>query len=225
MLAMIPARGGSKGLPGKNIRPLNGKPLIAYTIEAALGSSSISKTIVDTDSMEIAKIAEYYGAGIPYLRPAKLATDTASSRDVCLHSLEWFEKRGISWKEFVILQPTSPFRGACHIDEAANLFYDGTVYSVISVTEYSHPIQWAVQMREDGMLTNLQPMPTQRQTAEKYFHPNGAIYMFKTEAYKTKQSKNFEKTKGYVMSSEFSLDIDTPADFQYAEWLMTDRKP
>lgn len=225
MLAIIPARGGSKGLPGKNIRPLNGEPLIAYTIKAALGSSSISKTIVDTNSPEIADIARFYGAETPYLRPAALAGDTASTRDVCLHSLKWFEDhQGISWKEFVILQPTSPFRESRHIDEAVKLFYRDNIDSVISVTEYMHPIQWAVQLNEHGMLVKLQQMPNQRQMAEKYYHPNGAIYIYKTEAYKINSEKIFEKTKGYVMPNEISIDIDTLADFQYAQWLMSKQK-
>src|SRR5690606_22892236 len=149
--AIIPARGGSKGLPGKNVKLLNGKPMIAYTIEAALNSKSISRVIVSTDDIAIAEVAKSYGAEVPFMRPVDLATDDAKSIDVYTYTIKRLEKEeDILIREIIVLQPTSPFRTAQHIDEAIELYLEKKADSVISYCNEHHPIFWHKYIKEDG---------------------------------------------------------------------------
>ena len=140
MIAPIPARGGSKGLPGKNTMLLVGKPLIAYAIESALNSKYISEVYVSTDSKEIAEIAKKYGAKVPFLRPMYLATDEALAVDTYIFMLDKWQESGKNVDSLIILQPTSPLRTSANIDEAIELFHSKNGSSVISYTEESHPI-------------------------------------------------------------------------------------
>lgn len=222
MIAIIPARGGSKGLPGKNIKLLNGKPLIAYTIECALRSDKITHVVVSTDSNEIAEIALKYGAEVPFLRPYYLATDDARAIDnykYTIRRLSEFYNEEI--ESFVVLQPTSPLRIPQDIDNAISLFNNKNADSVISYTEEAHPISWHKFLDDTGRLINIfDDTIANRQELRKSYYPNGAIYVFKRsiiehDLYYT------DKTFAYVMPRNRSIDIDYIEDFQYAEFLLS----
>ena len=220
MIAIIPARGGSKGLPGKNIRLLNGKPLIAHTIEAALNSKKISRVILSTDDPEIAVIGKQYGAEVPFLRPAYLASDTAKAIDTYIYTLnKLFETEGLEIKEFSVLQPTSPFRTAQHIDESIKLFYSKNADSVISFCEEHHPIVWHKHINSEGKISPIfDERINNRQDEKKSYYPNGAIYLFKKSNLQIGKYYT-DNTYAYVMSRQSSIDIDTLEDFKYAEFL------
>lgn len=220
MIAIITARGGSKGLPGKNIKELNGKPLIAYTIEAALNSKYVTKVIVNTDDAEIAAVSEQYGAEIPFLRPIELASDKATSLDVLKHTVGWYRQHDISIEEFVLLQPTSPLRNHSHIDEAIELYKSKNADAIISFCQESHPVYWHKFIDDNGKISevfNTVSMP--RQSYRPTFLPNGAIYILKSILLE-KGKFYTEKTYGYIMERKFSIDIDTLEDFEYAEFLL-----
>jgi CMP-N,N'-diacetyllegionaminic acid synthase len=218
MIAIITARGGSKSLPRKNVLPFCGKPLIAHTIEAAKNSSAIDQIFVSTDDEEIAGISQEFGAEVPYMRPAELATDSASSRDVILHALLFFEAQGRPVDAFCLLQPTSPLRTAVDINGAFSVFHEKRADSVLSVTPYDHPIQWAVEIRDNGILQpREQGKATRRQELVEYYRPNGAVYMFQTDFFKNSVGYFGPHSYGYIMPPERSVDIDTPLDFVAAE--------
>lgn len=153
-LAIIPARGGSKGLPGKNIKNLNGKPLIAYSIEAAIEANIFDKIIVSTDSEEIAKIALKYGAEVPFLRPRELATDNANSMDALFHAIEFLKEQGEIYDYIMKLQPTSPLRTKKEILESVELLFEKSAESIISVSECQHYPLWANTLNEEKAMNN-----------------------------------------------------------------------
>ncbi len=223
MIAIIPARGGSKGLPGKNIKPMNGKPLIAYTIEAAIKSKNIDRVIVSTDDEEIAKVSQQFGGEIPFMRPAELATDTAGSIDVFKYTLERLESdEGIVLNNFVVLQPTSPLRTAQHIDEAITLFFEKKANAVVSYCREAHPIFWHKYLAENGKLENIfngDYYGKGRQEIRTTYYPNGAIYVFNKEYIFNNDDYSVD-CYPYIMDRMFSIDIDTIDDFRYAEFLM-----
>lgn len=222
MIAIIPARGGSKGLAGKNIKELVGKPLIAYTIEAAKAAEGISQVIISTDNAKIAKIATDYGAECPFMRPAELASDTAKSIDTYLYTMARMEElSGQPIEEFMVLQPTSPLRNAQHIDEAIQLFRSKEAESVVSYVEEAHPINWHRFLDEEGRIEDVftDHALLNRQDYRKTYYPNGAIYIFKHEL--VKEGKYYsEKSFAYVMDKKYSVDIDTQEDFEYAQHLL-----
>lgn len=224
MIAIIPARGGSKGLPGKNIKELNGKPLIAYTIEAAMQAEKISDVFVTTDSLEIAEIAIKYGAKIPFMRPEELATDTASAVDVYIHAMDYFNSIGINDKHYMILLPTAPLRDAKNIDEAIAKFEEASATTLISVTDAPVPISWFLKKDQQDMLCNAnftnEDISLNRQNNEKYYVPNGAIYILEYNLLKSKRTYYTKNTVAYIMSREKSIDIDEKLDFQFAEYLL-----
>lgn len=225
MLAIIPARGGSKGLPGKNIRSLNGLPLIAYSILAAKGSRYITKVIVSTDSQEIYDVAMESGADSSFLRPAELATDDAKAMDTYLYTLDRLRTDfGLNYEELVVLQPTSPLRTSKDIDAAIELFKNKGADSVISYTEEHHPVVWHKYLRDDQTLESIFPETLDnRQAHRPSVYPNGAVYVFKQSLLKNR-SYSSEKTYAYVMPRSRSVDIDTLEDFQYASFLMKESK-
>lgn len=214
ILAMIPARGGSKGIKDKNITPLAGKPLITYTIEAALQSRYIDRVVVSTDSETIAAVARAAGADVPFLRPAELASDTAKSIDAVLHCIEFVGDYTI----FVLLQPTSPLRTAEDIDAAIEIFIAHGEKGLCSVNEISdHPILTRT-MDGDGML---QPLlntnsTVRRQDMPAFYHVNGAIYINRIDEINRDTSFN-DNPVGYVMPRERSVDIDIVEDLKIAE--------
>lgn len=220
MIAIIPARGGSKGLPGKNIKLLNGKPLIAYTIEAAKQSKSITRIIVSTDDQNIADVALEYGAEIPFLRPTHLATDDALAIDVLKYTIERLDEEQNSIEEFIVLQPTSPLRTALNIDEAICMFKEKKADSVISYCKEHHPIRWHKYITEEGKFENIFEETLQNRQLEKptYF-PNGAIYIYKTKIINAGKYYT-ENSFAYIMERENSIDIDDIQDFEYAEFLL-----
>lgn len=221
MIAIIPARGGSKGLPNKNIKPLLGKPLIAYTIEAAINAKSVNEVIVSTDSEEIAAVADSFGARIPFLRPEDLATDEALAIDTYLYSIARLEKeRGVTIEDIMVLLPTCPLRTSTDIDAAVELFYSKCADSVISYTQEHHPIYWHKQIDDQLKFINLfDDMLANRQELKPTYYPNGAIYIFKASL--LQEGKYFsDKSFAYLMPRSRSVDIDTIDDFHLAEFLM-----
>lgn len=222
MIALIPARGGSKGLPNKNIKLLNGKPLIAYTIEAALQAKEISRVIVSTDYENIKEVALQYGADIPFLRPDFLATDSSSSLDVFKYTINRLEEEeNIVIDNFVVLQPTSPLRTSKHIDEAISLFREKEAKAVVSYCKEYHSIFWHKKIDSKGKIVNIfeGDFSKNRQEIEETYFPNGAIYVFnKNYIFGTKDYSN--DCYAYIMDREYSIDIDTIDDFLYAEFLI-----
>lgn len=223
ILALIPARGGSKGLKNKNILPLNNKPLITYTIEAALKSKYIDDVIISTDSKEIAKIAVEAGAKNPFMRPDYLATDTATTHDVVIYTLkELEEKYNKKYDIVVLLQPTSPFRNTKDINNAIELFNEKKALSVISVKKAETPIEWYREVDENLFLTEFTSKAEYggRQTFQKLYLPNGAIYVFDVKQLLDKGLFYNDKTYAYIMDKENSIDIDDIYDFLLVEAVM-----
>lgn len=220
MLAIIPARAGSKGVIGKNIKALSGIPLIAHTILAALDSNSVDRVIVSTDSYEIAEVAEKYGAEIPFLRPDAISHDSSAILDTYKHVLNKLEEEGDLYDSFVALQPTSPFRNSDDIDSAISLFNHQETDSIISFTSESHPIEWSRLINQDKTFRDLGMSSIyNRQKYKKTYYFNGAVYVLTKKII----NQNIIYTKNslaYVMPRSRSLDIDTEEDFQYAEFLM-----
>lgn len=220
MLAIIPARGGSKGLPGKNIKLLCDKPLIAYTVEAALQSDQIDRVIVSTDNQEIANIAIEYGAEVPFLRPDYLATDHAKAIDNYLYTVEKIkEQENQEIQDFIVLQPTSPLRDKDNINDAIDLFYKKKALSIIAVKESEHPPEWYKKINNHGILIDYikNDNSLNRQDYNKTYIPNGAIYIFKYDILKKRRNYYTEKTFPYIMTEKESIDIDTIYDFMMAE--------
>lgn len=222
MLTVIPARGGSKGVPGKNIKLLGQWPLIEYTIRAALDAGL--HPVVSTDDQAIADVAIAAGARVPALRPAHLATDEASSLDVILHALEhWVpEARAVC-----LLQPTSPFRSGQHVLEALAQFEDGASPAVVSVCPVEKPPRWMYHLSSERQemhpFLHKAKRITRRQDASPLYVLNGAIYLVEVAVLRATKSFVPEGTLGYVMSVEDSVDIDTPLDWMLAETLLKTR--
>ena len=224
MIAIIPARGGSKGLPRKNIRSLCGLPLICYSIKTALASNSISRVIVSTDDDEIASIAKECGAEVPFIRPINLANDTSMVMDAYLHMIDRIaEETSQPAETFVALLPTVPLRLPEDIDNAVNIFDVNNADSVISVTEAPVPIQWYRKITSKGLLQDYLPefnAVENRQELEKTYVPNGSIYIFRTEILRATRQYYNDNTYPYIMPRERSADIDELIDFEWAEFLL-----
>ena len=214
-LALIPARAGSVGLPGKNVRPLGGLPLIAWTIRAAIRSGLFERVVVSTDSDEIGAVAHAHGAEVPFLRPANLATSTATSADVVAHALGALGTSG----HFALLQPTSPFRSAAHLREAACRYGAGSAPSLVSVVS-AKPAPWLREIDPQGGLRSLPGLThdvTRRQDAVPAVLPNGAIYFAEVARFLNDRALIHEGGAAYSMGTIDSLDIDDAEDFALAE--------
>ncbi len=225
-LAIIPARSGSKGLKDKNIKLLNGKPLMAYTIEAAIQSKMFDQVMVSTDSEEYADIAKRNGAKVPFMRCSELSNDIASSWDVVRDVLDRYREAGKVFDTVALLQPTSPLRTAEDIIEGYKLMNDKSANSVIGVCEVDHSPLWMNTLPEDnsmGNFINPKVVGLPRQELEKYYRINGAIYIIKTE-YLLKID-NIYKYKSYalIMDRMNSIDIDQDIDFILAESILKNR--
>lgn len=221
VLALIPARGGSKGLPRKNARIIGGKPLIVWTIEAAQRALSVSQIVVSTEDIEIADIARAYGAEVPFMRPQELALDTTPSMDVVFHALDHLPR----CEDVLLLQPTSPLRSTHDIDAIAELRAKTQAPSAVSVSRALHPPQWMFRIADSEELRPLleEPLPPRRQETDDIYVLNGALYHARWDwllAHRTFISK---ETVGYVMPTERSIDIDTPNDWHWAELMMKAR--
>lgn len=223
MIAIIPARGGSKGILRKNVKLLNGKPLIAYTIEAALAARNISRVIISTDDKEISKISMDYGAECPFDRPKYLASDDAKSIDVYKYTLDKLEQlEGLSKiEEFIVLQPTSPLRSSADIDNAIRYFREKDADSVVSYCQENHPIKWHKFLNEDGKFENIfEDDLNNRQVNRPTYYPNGAIYVFKRDIINSGVYYT-DRSFAYIMDRIRSIDIDDIDDFNYAEYILS----
>lgn len=225
ILVIIPARGGSKGIPHKNIKPLNGKPLIHYTIDEARQIVSDDDICVSTDDPEIIRCVEAYGLNVPFVRPGELATDTAGTYEVLLHALDFFEKKGRSYDAVLLLQNTSPFRKAEQIKEALSLF-SREVDMVVSVKECAaNPYYCVFEEDNNGYLHVCKGDGNiyRRQDAPKVYEYNGAIYIMNAEKLKTTHMHKMQKRVKYVMDELSSFDLDTMWDWQMAESIVRQR--
>ncbi|MFR9710706.1 cytidylyltransferase domain-containing protein [Paenibacillus sp. MB22_1] len=227
-LAIITARGGSKGVPLKNIKPLNGVPLIEYTIKAALSSHCIDEVLVTTDHEEIAKVSRKAGALVPFLRPAELATDEAKSVDAMIHAIDYYEKHfNCKVNDVILLQPTSPLRTANDIDQAWNQYQRLHVESLQSVVETSdHP--YYLRDINEGILVKYDQQESRtdlrRQDLSKLYRLNGAIYIVKRDIIMNDKTLFSDRCGAYIMSKENSVDIDDWIDFQIAEVLIKNQE-
>tara|TARA_R110002049_G_scaffold51245_4_gene145068 strand:- start:7454 stop:8137 length:684 start_codon:yes stop_codon:yes gene_type:complete len=224
-LVVIPARGGSKGVLKKNIKELDGKPLIQYTLEAARSVFNDDEICVSTDSLEIKKVVESIGLKVPFLRPKNLATDSSSTYDVLLHALDYHNKLGYFPSVVVLLQVTSPFRTGKHIEEALAL-YTADLDMVVSVKEtQSNPYYVLFEETKEGWLKKSKNAAfTRRQDCPKVWEYNGAVYVINTKTLIDKPLHLFEKIKKYEMDEESSLDIDTPLDWKIAKTIIDSSK-
>ena len=222
VLALIPARGGSKGVPGKNVRPAGGKPLIAWTVEAAKASRYVDRVILSSDDAAIAEAAARFGCEVPFVRPAELATDKADSMSVVRHALGALSER---YDLLLLLQPTSPLRTAADIDAALERCLQGETQTCVSVCEPDKSPYWMMTMPADHTVQPLFPpeqVPARRQDAPPIFALNGAIYIAPTAHLAAGGGFVIKGTIGYVMPKERSLDIDTELDLRFADFLLTE---
>lgn len=222
ILVVIPARGGSKGIPHKNIKPLNGKPLIYYTIDVARQFTTDEDICVTTDDDEIIKVVEDYGLKVPFKRPDYLATDTCGSNEVIQHAWKFFDDKGIHYDAVLLLQPTSPFRKVEFLKEAVAL-YDDSIDMVTSVKSAPcNPYYDGFEDNEEGLLTISKGdgMIERRQDAPKVWQLNGSIYVINPKSLMERGLSHFTRIRKYPMSEYYSVDIDNPFDWKVAELII-----
>ena len=228
-IAIIPARGGSKRLPGKNIKALGGKPLIAWTIEAALHSGCFDRVIVSTDDQAIADVAVAFGAEVPFLRPVELSGDMATSDAVIEHAVNWLEQHeALTIDTVALLQPTSPFRHAEHIKSAVSLMQEKQAEGVVSVTASDIRLELCNTLPADHSLAGFIDISAnaaakRTQDMRQIYELNGAIYLFKRHivGQLAQLYAPTSKALAYVMPLEDSVDIDTARDFAWAEFCLS----
>lgn len=216
VLAIIPARGGSKGLIKKNVIDLCGLPLIAWTIKSAQKSRFIDKIILTSDDTEIMEVAERYGCEVPFKRPKHLSGDKAETVDVIYHAIQDFQ----DYDYLIILQPTSPLRTEVHIDEALQTMIEARSESCVSVCHTLKTPFWMYEMDDNQRLKKLLPTPTgshNRQTVPQIYELNGAIYITKIDAFMSNKNFITADTVAYVMTRQLSVDIDTQEDLDICE--------
>lgn len=230
ILGIIPARGGSKGIPKKNIYPLCGKPLIAWTIEAIKGSRYISRTVLSSDSDEIIEVAGKYGIEVPFVRPKELAEDDTPALPVIKHAVDWLkENEDYAPDYIVLLQPTSPLRTSRHIDEALERLINSDADSIVSVVKVPHQYNpYSVMEMKDGFLKPFLKYDERkniRQLKPVFYARNGAaIYAFTYECLMKKNSIFGDKILAYEMSREESVDVDDMLDMRVCELLIKNRE-
>lgn len=221
VLSVVTARGGSKGIPGKNIKLLCGHPLISYTISAARKSRYVDDVIVSTDSDEIAEVALRYGAEVPFMRPCELAADTAKSIDALVHARDMMKSMGREYDAIVLLQPTSPLRHAGEIDEAIETFFSHGMMGVASVLEAAENPILTRYIGDSDVLHPVIPVSStvRRQDMPRFYHVNGAIYVNDSHSLTNETSLN-DNPIAYIMEKDCSLDIDNIEDFLRAEIIL-----
>lgn len=227
VLIIIPARGGSKGIPRKNIKPLNGKPLIYYAIDAARAITTDENICVSTDDLEIKSVVENYGLRVPFLRPDELSTDTAGTYEVLLHALDYYEKQGKHYDIVLLLQTTSPFRTAEQVKEALALYDRSQADMLVSVKECpANPYYNVFEENSDGFLHVCKGNGNifRRQDAPKVYEYNGAIYIMDAEKLKTTHMHKMQKRVKYIMDAQSSFDLDTMHDWEMAEMIFKTSK-
>ncbi|OON98155.1 MAG: CMP-N-acetlyneuraminic acid synthetase [Epulopiscium sp. Nele67-Bin005] len=219
ILAIIPARSGSKGLKDKNIKLLNKKPMLTYSIESALQSNVIDEIYVSTDSVEYADIARKYGANVPFLRSTNNATDTAGTFDVVREALLNYKEIGKKFDWCIILQPTSPLRSCEDIISSLNLMWNKEAVSVVGVCECEHSPLWSNILSENQCLKGFlrEDLASQRQLLNTYYRINGAMYIVDVKYILENDNMYTDKSFAYVMPKERSVDIDDIYDFCVAE--------
>ena len=223
IVCVIPARGGSKGIPRKNIKLLAGRPLIAYTIEQALQSQYIDRTIVSTDDREIADISRQYGVEVPFMRPADLAGDHVATIDVLLHAVQWMEKQEkYDFDILVLLHATTPLRSVDDINSCIKMLVETKADNVFSVTEaHRNPYFNMVEAGDDGIATLAKKGDyATRQSAPKVYDMNASIYVWWKDVLKNEKKIFLKKSHIYIMPKERSIDIDDDLDFKVAEFLL-----
>jgi CMP-N,N'-diacetyllegionaminic acid synthase len=227
IMGLITARGGSVGVPRKNIRDVAGKPLIAWSIQAARDSGVLSRVIVSTDDQEIADVSMKWGAEVPFMRPAELARDNSPHVPVILHAMDWIAVHESSCPEYImLLQPTSPLRTSEDIRAATELAVERKAAAVVSVSETrAHP--WFMKkMDAEGRIEDFTAKPEgylRRQDFPPVYVVNGAIYITRWNVMREQQTFTPAGTYGYVMPAERSLDVDTDLDIQIADFLLRRR--
>ena len=222
VLGVILARGGSKGLPRKNVRDLAGKPLIAWTIEAGHESEYLDRLILSSDDEEIMSVAQDYDCEVPFRRPDRLARDDTPSVDALVHALDQLP----SFDYVALLQPTSPLRTAEDIDATIVQCHETEAPACISLVELGKPAQWLFALSDDDRLRPLvggSETVTRRQDAEPVYAPNGAVNVARTKWIREQTSFRTEETVGYVMPKERSSDVDTKLDLKWCEFLVDKR--
>ncbi len=228
ILGLITARGGSKGIPRKNVADLAGKPLIAWTIEAARESRRLSRVMISTDSEEIARVARQWGAEVPFMRPPELAQDDSSHVAVVIHAVRWLESHQGARPDYVLLlQPTSPLRGPEDIDASIHLALDRDADAVISVCPTRDHPYLCKRITPDGLLLDFAPKPEgylPRQILPPAYALNGAIYLVRCNVLLAQETWYTDRTFAYIMPPERSLDIDTSWDLYLAGLILKDRR-
>ena len=218
--ALITARGGSKGIPKKNIIKLCGKPLIHWTVESAMKSKYIDKIFLSTDSDEIITSVKKFPVEVPFKRPKNLSSDKATSTDVILHFIDWLEKSGSEYDTLLLLQPTSPFRKPEHIDNSIKKFFsDKYAISLISVTGNIKSPYLSRKINSEGYIKNLftEDSEKRRQDIPVTYYINGAIYLIDIKNFQKYKTFQTPKTLSYIMPYASSIDIDEPLDLKIAE--------
>jgi CMP-N,N'-diacetyllegionaminic acid synthase len=223
ILAIIPARGGSKRLPGKNMKLLGDKPLVTWTIESAVGIPEICEILVSTDNAEIASIAKDAGAKVPWLRPEHLASDEATSVEVAIHALNWYEKEFSKVDGVLLLQPTSPYRTRLTIQNGINLFRVFNQSPIMGVSpSQTHP-QWALKQQGEFLVPFMKnhKLGTRSQELSPSFHPNGLLYLASPDYLRKENSfGEIMAIPCYTYSIKEAIDIDTDWDFKFAAYML-----
>lgn len=218
ILVVIPARGGSKGLPGKNIKVFKDKPLIVHTIDFAKEFFTNDSICVSTDNYEIKEVAEKY-IPVDFIRPAEFATDTSSSYDVLIHAINFYQKKDISFEYILLLQPTTPYRKAQHLKEILEIKFESDLDMIVSVNETSsNPYYNLFEENENGLISKSKESDfVRRQDCPKIYEINGAYYLISVKSLLSKPISKFEKIKKYLINDKkYYLDIDNQADWDLA---------
>lgn len=228
ILGIITARGGSKGVLGKNIADFGGKPMLAWTIENALSSDCIDKLVLSTDDQAIADVAEIYGLSVPWLRPSELAQDDSPAISALIHAVKKVAEEDYHPDYIMLLQPNIPFRSSEDIKNAVKILFDKSADSVVSICKTDNHPYLCKKIDKDGQLNDFMEVPipeTQRnrQNLPPAYSLNGAVYVVKTEILLNKKSLYGDKTYAYIMPPERSIDIDTPWDMYLARLIMKDK--
>lgn len=220
-VAIIPARGGSKRIPRKNIKTFHGKPMIAYSIEAAIASNCFDQIIVSTDDNEIAKVAKSYGAQVPFCRPDDISDDYATTMDVMRHAIDWCQKEGWNVEVACCIYATAPFLLPDDLIRGYNLLQDREVQFAFSATSFSFPIQRAIKLNENNAVSmfSLENELLRSQDLEEAFHDAGQFYWGKTSAFLNKLSIFSPHSKAVLLPRSRVQDIDTQEDWEFAEAL------
>lgn len=229
ILGIIPARGGSKGVPGKNIKLLNGKPLLQYTSEIALESKYLTAVILSSDDIQVITVAKSLGIQVPFLRPEELAQDATPTIDVIIHALQWYQNQAIFFDSVCLLQVISPFRTVAFLDKAIEKFITSGCDSLVSVQKVPHEYNphWTFEVNTQGNLkiaTGEETIISRRQELPEAYHRDGSIYIMKTEVL-LQQHSLYGKSISFIESPrEFYVNIDTVADWETAEQMIKNKQ-